>query len=71
MNLGTQEVHQEKSKHQEIEDKMGAGSNTSKEADALGKIITPQPTKTKMSLKFESVWKPNYLVPFSKQKPNK
>lgn len=32
----------------------GAGSNTSKEADAFGKINTRQPTQTKMSFKFES-----------------
>lgn len=49
----------------------GAGSNTSKEADALGKIITPQPTKTEMSFKFEPIWDPNYLVHFSKQNPSK
>lgn len=49
----------------------GAGSNTSKEADALGIIITPQPTKTKMGLKSESVWELNYLVHFSKQNPSK
>lgn len=33
--------NREKSKHRQIKDKMGAGSNTSKEVASLGDTVTP------------------------------